>query len=163
MKSPNLEHPSKKRSPSLNNKPYVEIKERVRYSETDQMGVAHNKHYFEWFEIGRTEFCRKKGFSYKDIEKKGYFLVVAESFCQYKKPLRYDEEILIRVYLRESSPKKFIFDYKITSKQKGHVAAQGYTIHVPTDKKAKVTPLPSEIYNKIKAAKNKIQKKKSRK
>jgi acyl-CoA thioester hydrolase len=152
MKSPNSEHPSKKSVSSPNNKSCVETKERVRYSETDQMGVAHNKNYFEWFEIGRTEFCRKKGFSYRDIEEKGYFLVVAESFCRYKKPLTYDEEISIRVYLRESTPKKFIFDYTITSLQKGHVAAQGYTIHVPTDKKAKVTPLPSEIYNKIKAA-----------
>jgi len=136
------------------NTPYVEIQERVRYSETDQMGVAHNKQYFEWFEIGRTEFCRKNGISYQDIEKKGYFLVVAESFCKYKKPLRYDEEIAIRVYLRESSPKKFIFDYQIFSIPKKQLAAEGYTVHVTTNKSAKVTPLPDDIYNKINPVKN---------
>lgn len=153
MKFLNSEHLSNKAFSSPKDKTLVETKERVRYSETDQMGVAHNKQYFEWFEIGRTEFCRKKGFSYKDIEKKGYFLVVAESFCKYKKPLKYDEEILIQVNLREASPRKFVFDYKIFSLEKGHVAAEGYTVHVPTDKKAKVTPLPQEIYNKIRAVK----------
>jgi len=149
MKSPNSAHPSKKGPSPLKDRPFIEIKERVRYSETDQMGVAHNKHYFEWFEIGRTEFCRKKGFSYKDIEKRGYFLVVAESFCKYKKPLRYDEEISIQVSLRQASPKKFIFGYKIISLEKKYVAAEGYTVHVPTDNKAKVAPLPDEIYRAL--------------
>jgi len=149
MKSLNWEHPFNKGSSSPKKKSFIETKERVRYSETDQMGVAHNKHYFEWFEIGRTEFCRKKGISYRDIEKKGYFLVVVESFCRYKKPLRYDEEFLIRVSLRQASPKKIIFDYKILSIQKKHMAAEGYTVHVATDQKAKVKPLPPEIFKKI--------------
>ncbi len=150
MKSQSSEHPSNPSPGSSNRENFVETKERVRYSETDQMGVAHNKHYFDWFEIGRTEFCRKKGFSYKEIEKKGFFLVVAESFCRYKKPLRYDEEISIRVYLREASPKKFIFDYQIFSSRENQVAAEGYTVHVTTDKNAKVTPLPDEIFKKLK-------------
>ncbi|MBD3413743.1 MAG: YbgC/FadM family acyl-CoA thioesterase [Candidatus Aminicenantes bacterium] len=150
MKSPNSENLSKAESSPSKKTSYVETRERVRYSETDQMGVAHNKHYFEWFELGRTEFCRKKGISYKEIEKKGFFLVVAESFCKYKKPLRYDDEISIQVFLREATPKKFIFEYKIISLPKNQVAAQGYTVHVPTDKKACVTALPKEIFNKIK-------------
>ena len=150
MKSQNLENPSNTEPSSLKKIPFIETKERVRYSETDKMEVAHNKHYFEWFEIGRTEFCRKKGIPYKDIEKKGYYLMVAESFCKYKKPLKYDEEILIRVYLREATRKKFVFDYEILSKEKKHIAAEGYTVHVATDKNAKVTTLPDGLFNKIK-------------
>ncbi|HHF51948.1 MAG: acyl-CoA thioesterase [Candidatus Aminicenantes bacterium] len=150
MKSQNSENPSNTGPSSFKNKPFIETKERVRYSETDKMQVAHNKNYFEWFEIGRTEFCRRKGISYKNIEKKGYYLMVVESFCRYKKPLRYDEEILIRVYLREASRKKFIFDYEVFSITKKHLAAKGYTVHVATDKNAKATTLPDDIFDKMK-------------
>jgi YbgC/YbaW family acyl-CoA thioester hydrolase len=87
--------------------PPVETEERVRYSETDQMGVAHNKSYFEWFEIGRTEFCRKKGIPYKEIEAQGFYLVVVEAFCRYRKPLRYDQRFTIRVTLREAQPERW--------------------------------------------------------
>jgi len=76
--------------------------------------------------------------------------MVVESFCRYKKPLRYDEEILIRVYLREASRKKFIFDYEVFSITKKHLAAEGYTVHVATDKNAKATTLPDDIFDKMK-------------
>lgn len=127
----------------------IEVTERVRYSETDQMGVAHNKNYFEWFEIGRTEFCRKKNIPYKSIEEQGIYLVVVESFCQYKKPLRYDERIIIQVKLGEASPKKIVFEYVIFSSDKNRVAAQGRSVHVPTNFKARVTPLPDGILQKL--------------
>jgi acyl-CoA thioester hydrolase len=149
MKSRNSENPSNSKPSALKKKPFIETKERVRYSETDKMAVAHNKHYFEWFEIGRTEYCRKKGIPYKYIEKKGYYFMVVESFCRYKKALRYDEEILIRVYLREASRKKLIFDYEIFSIKQQHIAAEGYTVHVTTDKNAKVTTLPDDIFDKM--------------
>jgi len=90
--------------PIQNLKNFIELEERVRYSETDQMGVAHNKNYFEWFEIGRTEYCRQKNIPYKDIESQGYYFVVVEAFCKYKKPLRYDDVFLIRVSLEEITP-----------------------------------------------------------
>jgi len=151
MKSQNSENPSNTGPSSIEQKPFIETKERVRYSETDKMGVAHNKHYFEWFELGRTEFCRKKGIPYKDIEKKGFYLMVAAAFCKYKKPLKYDEEILIRVSLREATRKKITFHYEIFSATKKHFAAEGYTVHVATDKNAKVTTLPDDIFNKINA------------
>ncbi len=127
----------------------IEVTERVRYSETDQMGVAHNKNYFEWFEIGRTEFCREKKIPYKSIEEQGIYLVVVESFCQYKKPLRYDERIIIQVKLGEASPKKIVFEYVIFSSDKNRVAAQGRSVHVPTNSKARVIPLPEGILQKL--------------
>ncbi len=129
--------------------PSFEIEERVRYSETDQMGVAHNKNYFEWFEIGRTEFCRQKGISYKDIEAQGYYLVVVETFCKYRKTLRYDEVFTIRVSLREITPKKVVFDYELLTKEERKLIATGYTVHVVTNAKAEVSTLPEELLKKI--------------
>jgi acyl-CoA thioester hydrolase len=127
----------------------IEIEERVRYSETDQMGVAHNKIFFEWFEIGRTEFCRLKGIPYKDIEAQGFFLVVVEAFCKYRKPLRYDEVFVVRVSLREITPKKVVFDYELLTKQERTLVASGYTVHIVTNAKAEVSVLPEQFLKKI--------------
>jgi acyl-CoA thioester hydrolase len=129
---------------------YLEIEERVRYSETDQMGVAHNKAYFEWFEIGRTEYCRKQQIPYKDIEARGHALVVVEAFCRYKKPLRYDQPFLIRVALQEMTPKKAVFRYELRTKDDGTLIAHGYTTHIAVNKKGKVRPLPEDLMEKIK-------------
>lgn len=129
--------------------PTVEIDGRVRYSETDQMGVAHNKSYFEWFELGRTEFCRQRGVTYQEIEAQGYYLVVVEAFCRYRRPLRYDQPFIIRVTLRESTPKKFVFDYEILTKQERTLAAEGYTVHIVTNRGSEVTPLPDPLRAQI--------------
>jgi len=152
MKSSANSASSPNKEPSNGGKePAIEIEARVRYSETDQMGVAHNKSYFEWFEIGRTEYCRQKKFPYKDIEQSGFFLVVAEAFCRYKKPLRYDDIILIRVVLEEITPKKAVFSYEILTKEDRTPAASGYTVHVVINAKGEVCALPAEILEKIRA------------
>lgn len=129
--------------------PLVEIEERVRYSEVDQFGVAHNKHYFDWFEIGRTEFCRQKGIPYKEIEKKGFFLVVVAAFCRYRKPLRYDDCFIIQTACREAKPKKIVFDYRLLSSDRSTIIAEGYTVHVPVNSQAEVTPLPHEFLSRL--------------
>ena len=131
--------------------PPVEIEERVRYSETDQMGVAHNKSYFEWFEIGRTEFCRRKEIPYREIEAQGFYLVVVEAFCKYRKPLRYDQTFIIRVTLREATSKKVVFDYEILTKEDRNLVASGYTVHITTNARGEVSPLPALVLNKISA------------
>jgi len=131
--------------------PPVEIEERVRYSETDQMGVAHNKSYFEWFEIGRTEFCRRRGIPYREIEAQGFYLVVVEAFCKYRKPLRYDQMFIIRVTLREATSKKIVFDYEILTKEDRSLVASGYTVHIATNARGEVSPLPTPVLDKISA------------
>jgi acyl-CoA thioester hydrolase len=131
--------------------PAFETEERVRYSETDQMGVAHNKSYFEWFEIGRTEFCRRKGISYREIEAQGFYLVVVEAFCKYRKPLRYDQMFIIRVSLREAASKKVVFDYQILTKEDRQLVASGYTVHIATNARGEVSPLPAVVLEKISA------------
>lgn len=128
----------------------IEIEERVRYSETDQMGVAHNKIYLEWFEIGRTEYCRQKNIPYKDIEAKGYYLVVAEAFCRYKRPLRYDEKFLIRISVEDIKPKKIIFNYELVTWKDKKLIATGRTVHVVTNSQAKVCSLADDILDKFK-------------
>jgi acyl-CoA thioester hydrolase len=116
------------------------------------MGVAHNKSFFEWFELGRTEFCRKAGLPYRDIEARGFFLVVAEAFCRYRKPLHYDEEFIIRVGLSEASARKVIFSYELRAAKDGLLVATGHTVHVATNRQAEVCSLPEDILAKIKAA-----------
>jgi len=113
--------------------------------------VAHNKNYFEWFEIGRTEYCRQKNIPYKSIEDQGIFLVVVESYCQYKRPLRYDERISIQVTLREVLIKKIVFEYEILSLDTNRIAAHGRTVHVPTNADARVIRLPDELLQKLKS------------
>jgi acyl-CoA thioester hydrolase len=129
--------------------PCVQIQERVRYSETDKMGVAHNTIYFEWFELGRTEFCRAKGLSYREIEERGVFLVVAESFCRYRRPLRYDDRFLIRTSLRDLTAKKVSFAYELRDLTGESLIAQGTTVHVAVDKSGATTAMSDDIVDRI--------------
>ena len=149
-KSRNSENSSNKIASSQGKINFIEFEERVRYSEIDKMGVAHNKIYFEWFEIGRTEFCRQKKIPYKSIEDQGYFLVVVEAFCRYKRPLRYDETFFIRVFLKEISPKKAVFSYELVTKKQKKLIATGYTVQITTNSKAEVRSLPTSILDKLK-------------
>ena len=130
-------------------KNFIDIEERVRYSEVDRMGVAHNKAYFEWFELARTEYCRQRDIPYKDIEEQGYYLVVVEAFCKYKKPLRYDEKFIIRVFLEDITPKKVVFGYELLTRKEKKLIASGYTVHIVTNSETRVISLPPEILNKI--------------
>jgi acyl-CoA thioester hydrolase len=131
---------------------FIELKEKVRYSETDQMGVAHNKNYFEWFEIGRTEYCRQKNIPYKDIEAEGFYLVVVEAFCKYKKPLRYDEKFIIRVFLESITPKKIEFVYELVTTEEKKLIASGHTVHIVTNSEAKTCSLPPHIIDRLKTS-----------
>ena len=81
---------------------------RVRYAETDQMGVAHHSNYFVWFEAGRSDYCRDLGVPYPEWERHGVFLPVVEARCRYKSPLRYDELATLEVFPVEPSPSAII-------------------------------------------------------
>ncbi len=108
----------------------VETRLRVRYAETDQMGVVYYANYFIWMEVGRVEYCRSSGLRYRDIEAGGYFLVVAEADCRYSTPARYDDEVVISTRLSDASPRMPRFDYQITDAATGRRIATGYTKHV---------------------------------
>ncbi len=122
---------------------------RVRYSETDKMGVVYHANYLIWFEIGRTEFCRARGFSYRDMEENDdAFLVVAESYCRYKAPARYDDELIVRTHITEQRRRSLRFGYEIVRIADDVIIAEGETGHVVTDSRGRVRSFPPE-YNAL--------------
>ncbi len=125
----------------------VDIEIRVRYAETDQMGVAYYANYLVWFEVGRTEFCRAKGFRYADLEKQGYILVVTEAYCKYRNSVKYDEMIVVRTGLKKLNKRMVIFSYNIIRKEDKELVAEGETKHICLDSTGKVRSLPEEFLN----------------
>jgi acyl-CoA thioester hydrolase len=126
-----------------------ETKIRVRYAETDKMGIVHHSNYPVWFEIGRSEYCRTRGFSYLDMEEKDdALLVVAEIYCRYKSPGYYEDEITIRTKIGEIRSRSIRFIYEIFRESDDTVLAEGETLHLVTDSAKKVRKLP-EIYKQM--------------
>ena len=122
---------------------------RVRYAETDQMGVVYYANYLVWFEVGRAEFCRRCGFSYEEMERSaGCYLVVAEASCRYLSPLRYDQEFLVRTRLTELRSRILSFGYELRHPTEERVFARGMTRHVPTGLDGRPRTLPEE-YRKL--------------
>src|SRR5882672_6917264 len=116
---------------------------RVRYAETDKMGIVYYANYLVWFEIGRTEYCRARGFAYRDMEESDEaFLVVAESYCRNKAPAYYDDELLIRTHITELRKRSLRFGYEIVRVADGQIVAEGETGHVVTDANGRVRSFP---------------------
>jgi len=123
---------------------------RVRYAETDKMGIVYYANYLIWFEIGRTEFCRTRGFSYRDMEEMDdAFLVVAESYCRYKAPAYYDDELLIRTHITELRKRSLRFGYEIVRVSDDQVIAEGETGHVITDGTGRVRSIPEAYAQRL--------------
>src|SRR3954469_18716045 len=117
---------------------------RVRYSETDKMGVVYHANYLIWFEIGRTEFCRARGFSYREVEENDdAWLVVAESYCRYKAPAYYDDELIVRTHITELRRRSLRFGYEIIRLSDDQIIAEGETGHVVTDGHGRVRSFPA--------------------
>jgi acyl-CoA thioester hydrolase len=118
---------------------------RVRYAETDQMGVVYYANYLIWFEIGRSEFCRRHGFEYRDMEQQdGLYIIVAEAGCRYKSPARYDDEIEVRTCLRAVRKRVLVFGYEIYRSCDGQLLAEGETTHVIVDREGRARALPDK-------------------
>jgi len=119
---------------------------RVRYAETDQMGIVHHSNYLIWFEAGRSDLCRAKGFSYKEMEEEeNAIMVVAESYCRYKSPAHYDDVLKIRTKVGEIRSRSLRFFYEVVRVSDQMLIAEGETLHLVTDKDRQVRKLP-EIY-----------------
>ena len=130
-----------------------ETRVRVRYAETDQMGVVYHANHLIWFEVGRVEFMRQMGFSYRDMERDdGRFIAVAEVTCRYRAPVYYDEEVLIRTQLRHVRESVIIFRYELSRAENGTLLAEGETTHIVTDAKMKVAALPDKYLTVFRAA-----------
>lgn len=109
------------------------------------MGVVYYGNYFTWFEIARTEYLRSFGIAYKDMEKKGVFLLVASASCKYKSPARYDDIVVARTWISEMKNTSLKFEYKLHVSDR--LIATGESVHVFTDKAFKPVRIPEEIKN----------------
>jgi acyl-CoA thioester hydrolase len=126
---------------------------RVRYAETDQMGVVYHSNYFIWFEIGRVELMRQLGFPYRDIEQNdGLFIAVADARCRYKAPARYDDEVIVRTHLKNVRESVVHFGYELVRASDGALLAEGETTHIVTDKQMKTARLPEKYLQAFRAA-----------
>ena len=122
---------------------------RVRYAETDKMGIVHHSNYLVWFELGRSDFCRARGFSYKDMEEKdNALLVVAESYCRYKSPAYYEDVLVVRTQVGEIRSRSIRFIYEVYRALDKTLLAEGETLHLVTDENKKVRSLP-ESYKEM--------------
>ncbi len=127
-----------------------ETEVRVRYAETDQMGIVHNSNYLVWFEVGRSEFCRARGFSYKEMEEKdGALMVVAESYCRYKSPAYYEDLLTVRTKVEELRSRSLRFVYEIYRASDETLIAEGETLHLVTDANKKVRSFPPIYKEKL--------------
>ena len=128
----------------------AESRAKVRYAETDQMGVAYYANYFVWFEVGRSQFCNDCGFSYRDMEREtGLFMIVAEAQCRYKTPARYEDDLIIRTRIAELTRRTLRFSYEI-NRADGALVATGETLHVLINSEGRPSSLPAKYLSMLK-------------
>ncbi len=118
---------------------------RVRYAETDQMGVVYHANYFVWFEIGRTDLLRRSGSSYRDLERRGISLPVIHARCDYLLPARYDDELEIRTKGAVLTHVRVEFTYEIVRVADGARLVAGQTVHAALDRDGRPCRLPADL------------------
>ena len=124
-----------------------ETRLRVRYAETDQMGVVYHAHYLVWMEVGRVELCRAQGIRYRDMEKDGgILLAVADVHCRYAAPAHYDEEIAVKTWIERSNPRVIEFAYEMRAAETNQLIATGGTKHVFLNAEMRPVKLPERYY-----------------
>jgi acyl-CoA thioester hydrolase len=131
---------------------------RVRYAETDQMGVVYHSNYLIWFEIGRVELMRALGFEYKKMETDDdCYIVVAEASCRYLLPARYDELLRIRTRIAQAGNRIVKYSYELLRDADNHLLATGATTHVICGRDGKAKQLPEKYRSKFRALAEKAQ------
>ena len=122
-----------------------EIEFRVRYGETDRMGVVYHAEYLVWCEMGRTEYIRSRGMAYADMERRGVPLAVAEATIRYHAPARYDDVVRVSTVLSRLGSRGLTFDYVITNADSGQRLASASTTLVALDAGGRATTIPADI------------------
>jgi acyl-CoA thioester hydrolase len=124
---------------------YSETILRVRYAETDKMGVVYYGNYYIYFEIGRVEYMRQRGVDYSQMElQDDSFIVVVESNCRYRRPARYDDPLRIRTRVIDVKRRTIQFGYEVLNDETGELLATGGTLHVVCDSKGRPKTLPEK-------------------
>jgi acyl-CoA thioester hydrolase len=133
--------------------PVNETRLRVRYAETDQMGVVYHSNHFIWFEMGRVELMRQMGFSYKVMESEDEcFIAVVDARCKYRSPALYDEELIVRTTLKNVRESVIHFAYELVRATDGTLLAEGETTHIVTNREMKIRALPDKYLTAFRAA-----------
>ena len=118
---------------------------RVRYADTDRMGIAYHANYLVWFEVGRTEWLRESGWTYREMEEGGVSLPVIEAHCEYRLPARYDDEIEISTAATVLSQVRIRFDYEARLTGSSALAATGHTVHASLGVDGRPRRLPARV------------------
>jgi acyl-CoA thioester hydrolase len=127
--------------------PVTETRLRVRYAETDNMGVVYYANYLIWMEVGRVDLCKACGFNYRDMEKDdGIYLAVAESHCRYRAPAHFDDEVIVKTWIEAASTRMVTFAYEIRLKEGERRLATGSTRHVFVSRAMRPTQLPLKYH-----------------
>jgi len=131
--------------------PYIcESRFRVRYAETDQMGMVYYANYLVWMEVGRSDYCRECGFSYRELEREEQaYLAVAEANCRYLSPARYDDEILVETEMTRVASRVVEFSYRIRTA--AALLAEGRTVHVVIGADGKPRSMPPRYLELLKS------------
>jgi len=127
---------------------------RVRYADTDAMGIAYHANYLVWFEVGRTEFMRARGVEYAKLEAAGFMLPVVEAQIHWRHPARYDDLIDIETSLAELTPARIRFAYRIRRHEDGQLLCEGSTLHGFVTREGKPAAMPRrapELYRRLAA------------
>jgi len=133
-------------------KEYHDAPVRVRYAETDQMGVVYHANYLIWFEIGRVELMRALGFEYKLMEAEDdCFIVVVEASCRYLHPARYDELLRVRTRISQAGNRMVKYSYQLLRDSDDHLLASGATTHVICGKDGRPKWLPQKYRDKFRS------------
>jgi len=130
-----------------------ETRLRVRYAETDQMGVVYHSNHFIWFEVGRVELLRQLGFNYKDMERvDDCYIAVVDARCRYKAPAHYDDEIVVRTCLKNLREKMVHFGYELVRDKTGELIAEGETTHIIANSQMQPRLLPEKYMSVFRKA-----------
>ena len=122
---------------------------RVRYAETDQMGVAWHGQYFAWFEVGRTDLLRERGCTYRELEADGLRLPVIDAAARYMRPARYDDVLEVRTRLSRLGGARVEFDYEVRRQGEELLLATGSTAHAAIDPDGRPRRLPEDLRRRL--------------
>jgi acyl-CoA thioester hydrolase len=128
---------------------YYDYEYRVRYAETDKMGISYHANYLVWFEAARTEYFRVLGLPYTDCEKKGLFLPVVEVYAKYYSPCTYDDLIIVRTSVSDMGGTTLRFEYQVLHKETSRRIVTGHSLHAFVDARMKPARAPEEVRGAI--------------
>lgn len=129
----------------------IRVKDKVRFAETDMMGVVHHANYFRWFEMGRVEFLKQAGVYLLELMDDGILFPITDVSCQYRASARFDDAIMIETTMAELNKVKMVFTYRIIREADGVVLATGRTQNAFTNENGKIIRLPAEYYDRLQA------------